>query len=48
MCSCNKGTTGKTYVVTYANGATKSVRSLIAAKLEIGKNPGSTYAAASS
>lgn len=48
MCSCNKGGSGKTYVVTFANGGTKTVRSLIAAKLEVGRNPGATYATASS
>lgn len=48
MCSCNKSGSGKTYVVTFANGGTKQVRSLIAAKLEVGRNPGATYVPVSS
>lgn len=47
MCSCNKGKTAKAYVVTFANGGTTTVTSLVAAKLTVGKNPGASYKAAS-
>lgn len=44
MCSCGKGKNARAYVVTYANGATETVKSEIAAKLKIGRSPGATYA----
>jgi hypothetical protein len=44
MCSCSKGkTAAAAYVVTYANGSTETVKSLVAAKLKTGRNPGATY-----
>lgn len=46
MCSCRKGKSAAQYVVTYANGSTENVRSEVAAKLKVGKNPGATYKAA--
>lgn len=46
MCSCNKGRNATVYTVTFANGGTKQVRSEVAAKLEVGRNPGATYAPA--
>lgn len=46
MCSCSKGKNATSYVVTFANGSTTTVRSEVAAKLKVGSNPGATYAAA--
>jgi hypothetical protein len=46
VCSCNKTKTATSWVVTFANGSTETVRSEVAAKLKIGRNPGATYKAA--